>query len=528
MKKSCLITILPEEQILSAYEGDSLQTLLLVAGLIDPEDPLTDRLRLEKGALSDAENPANEEAVFSAAEIAEGWLLASERRIVADAVLTVGEGALPYNPATIPLAKGFGLAVDIGTATIVAGLVNLDNMQIPLLTSVRNSQADIALEIDDRVAYCKISAENTQQMQELLRDDIDKAAEKLCNKAGISGSKVSAVVIVGNYLLTSILLRQLPPAAWAPLLTIIEKTAAEIGLGSLDNNTEIYFLPAASPEMGADTSAAVLAANLLHKIDDEKITIMIDLGMRGELVAAGRGKLLATSVPALPFDGAGLSHGMSARAGAITGITLTEDTVILRTVRDARPKGICGAGMLSIVYELLQADMIDAEGRLVPPKDISEKLASRFRNTISGKEFVLSYGDEKFADDICINQDDINQIQMAKGAVFAACKALLFALHAEEEDINEIFIAEASSANIRIEAALAIGLIPRIGYDKVVNIGNAAWQGAYLALSNRVYLEESLTVTKKIESLDLTSDLIYAEEFINAMTFDLDLDYDDE
>lgn len=518
MEKLCVITILPLNKSLEAYQGDSLYTVLLVAGLLDPDNPTSDRLRLEKGAVSEAEHPEAEAAVFTPAELAEGWFLASERRVIDDAVLTLAETVSEDSRKAVPLDTGYGMAVDMGTATIAAGLINLENMRIPLLTNIRNSQTDIALEIDDRIAYCRDNARNTLRMQNLLRQDINRAAQKLCNKAGIKGKLINALVLVGNYPLIAIMLGELPPRNWPSFGEIIQKPSAELGLKALNREATVYILPAASPQFGADTTAAVLASNLIHKIDDPQITFLIDLGMRSELVAAGRGKLLATSVPALPFEGAGLSSGMSAYTGAITGITLGEK-VILRTVRDARPKGICGAGMLAIVEALLEKGLLDSEGRLLQPKNLPEDLARRFRGTMRGREFVLSWADRQFSKDICVNQDDIHQIQLAKGAIFAACQAMLAVLEADEADIREILLAESSEANIRPESALAIGLLPRIDPSRIISVGNAAWQGACLVLSNKDFLKEAERIATVIESLDLTSDLIYAEEFIKAMNF---------
>src|SRR5690606_18276304 len=121
--------------------------------------------------------------------------------------------------------------------------------------------------------------------------------------------------------------------------------------------------------------------------------------------------------------------------------------------------------------------------------------------------------------DICVNQSDIYQVQLAKGAVYAACQAILSELGAAEEDIAEIFLAESSSANISAEAALAIGLLPQIEQNRVISIGNAAWQGAYIALTDQAILAETEQIAGRLESLDLTSDAIYAEEFIQAMNF---------
>ena len=523
MKKLCTITILPINKTLQAYEGDSLYTLLLVEGLITPEDPSGNKLRLEKGSLSPAEHPEAEEAAFTSSEQAEDWVLASERYIAGDAVLSMAVPQTTTLDKQVPLVdKGYAMAIDIGTGTIVAGLSNLENMHIPILTKIANSQAAIALEADERLAYCRASEEQLQQMQALVRKDLSYAIHKLCRREGIKSQWINALVLVGNYYQIAILLGQVAKGSMPELGKVIRQTAAELQLERLEPHTQIYILPASSPELGADTSAAILAANLLNKINAEKISILIDLGMRGELIAAGRGKLLGTTVPALPFEGGGLSCGMSTRTGAITAVYLEDDRVILSTVRDARPVGICAAGMLSAVDSLIKQGMLDSEGRLIQPDGLSEELAERFRGTMSGREFVLSYGDNKFPHDICINQEDINQIQLAKGAVFAACKALMAALEASEEDIEEIFLADASSATIRPDVALGLGLLPPVDASRIINIGNAAWQGAYLALSNASYLEQSEKIATLLEGLDLTSDLIYAEEFINAMNFDIE------
>lgn len=520
MKKLCTITILPIDKQLQAYEGDSLYTLLLVEGLIMPDDPNGAKLRLEKGSLSPAEHPEAEEAAFSPSEQAEDWILASERYITGDAVLSMGVPQKLDLGDQQPLTDhGYALAVDLGTGTIVAGLSNMENLHLPLMTRIANSQAAVALEADDRLAYCRAGAEELAQMQQLIRRDLGYATAKLCRREGIRSAWINTAVIVGNYYQVAILLGQVSKDAAPPLGKVIRYTAGELKLEKLTPETQLFLLPAASPELGGDTSAAVLAANLLGRINDQRISLLVDLGMRGEIVAAGRGKLLGTTVPALPFEGSGLSCGMAARTGAITAVSLEDERVILSTVRDARPLGICAAGMISAVDALIKRGMLDSEGRLIQPEDLPESLAERFRGTMSGREFVLSYGDSKFPRDICINQEDINQIQLAKGAVFAACQALMAALQADVDEISEIFLADASAATLRPDIALDLGLLPPVDPAQVINIGNAAWQGAYLSLSNASYLEQSERVATLLEGLDLTSDLIYAEEFIKAMNF---------
>ena len=525
MEKLCKITILPAEKTFEAYEGDSLYTLLLVEGFIDPEKPGCDRLRLEKGSVSPARDPEAEKAVFTRTELEEDWLLVEEHTVTGDAVFSLASDEVFSGSHQTPVARGYGLVVDMGTGNICAGLVDLYDKNIPRITNIRNSQADVAEDASARLAYCRAGSENLSRLSNMLKADIDTVIQKLCLKSGVDKRKIHALALAGNYPLTAIFLEQLPPMGWPPFGQVLRRDARQLGLSALWPDVPAYILPAASPALGADTISSILAANMMGRKDDEDITILIDIGMRGELIAAGRGRLLATSVPALPFEGAGLSCGMSAHTGAITGVRL-DDRVVLRTVRDSRPKGICGAGMISLVYALLRNGMLDSEGRLLKNDDLPEELASRYRGTMSGREFVLSYGDKYFPRDICINQDDIHQVQLAKGAIYAACKAMLVAMDADESDIREIMLAEASSTNIRTDEALAIGLLPDIDPSRIIGIGNAAWQGAYLALTNRANLDIATRAAQLLESLDLTSDLVYAEEFLEAMNFDTDREYE--
>ncbi len=526
MKKLCKITILPADKTFEAYEGDSLYTALLVEGLIDPNKPGSDRLHLDKGSVSEPEDAAAEAAVFTKAELEDDWLLAGERYITGDATFTVSAGDGVEDLGKAPLAKGYGLVVDMGTGNICAGLVDLETVRIPWLTNIVNSQSTLAEDVNARLAYCRGGNDRLKEMSGLLRRDIDAAALKLCHKAGIDPQKVRALALVGNYPMTAIFLEQMPPMGWPPMGSILRRSVNQLGFDRFSPETPAYILPAASPAFGADTIGSMLAANMLAKKDEPEITILVDIGMRGEVVAAGKGRLMATSVPALPFEGAGLSCGMPAHTGAITGVDMGE-RIVLRTVRDARPKGICGAGMISIVYALLANGMLDSEGHLLQPDDLPDELASRYRGTMGGREFVLSWADKYCPRDICVNQDDIHQVQLAKGAVYAACKALLAAMGAKERDIKEIMLAEASAANIRTDEALAIGLLPRVSPGRVIGIGNAAWQGAYMALSNRTYMNMAIKLAQELESLDLTSDLVYAEEFLDAMNFDTERLYED-
>ncbi|MEG2213446.1 MAG: ASKHA domain-containing protein, partial [Clostridiales bacterium] len=243
----------------------------------------------------------------------------------------------------------------------------------------------------------------------------------------------------------------------------------------------------------------------------------VDLGMNSEIILAGRGRLLAASVPTMPFEGAGISCGAYGVTGAITRVFIDQD-VMLRTVRDGKPTGLCGAGLISAIHALLEAGMLDGEGRLLVDPELPERLAARFKGTVSGRRFILSPGEEA-EQDIYIDQDDIRQFQLAKGGVFAACQAVMAEVGITVSDIEQILLAESYGAHIRPVSALSVGLLPNIGVENIRSIGNGAWQGAYLALGNRLCLDETEKLAAALERLDLSANMVFAESFMTAMNF---------
>ena len=515
-----IITIQPGNRQIHAVEGDNLYTVLLVAGVIDPQDAQSEQLCLERGVVSPAMDAAAEEAVFSAAELTEGWMLASQRQVAGDAeILLHGDVQEELSEEQTALGSGYGMAFDLGTGTIAAGLVNLDNRRIPLMSACPSSQFAVAVNVRERL---RLAAQDAQVLEELiryLRNDIDELTSKLLRRAGITRASISTVMVAGSYSMISLLCGRLPqPDSGFAIGRVESCTAADLQLTMIPGDAQIYLLPSVSADIGGDMVAAGLAADLLHRKDDAHLTMLVDLSMEGDIMLAGRGHILACSVPSLPFEGEGVSCGMPAVTGAINAVQI-DDLVTLKTVRDGRPKGVCGAGLISAVQCLRAHGLIDEEGRLMEPEDLPPRVAARFRATASGREFVLSQKDERFPRDISITQEDVLQMQLAKGTLYAACCALLSAMDADEEDIGEILLAESYRANLAPAAVLDLGLLPAVEANQVLSIGNSAWQGAYLALSSRRLLEETEALAAAIQPFDLSTDETYADEFIKAMNF---------
>ncbi|MCR4962919.1 MAG: ATP-binding protein [Firmicutes bacterium] len=510
-KEQYKIEVLPQEKTLYANAGDVLYTLLLVAGLVTPDQENGDRVRLEKGAISPAEDPQAEEAAFSQAELTEGWMLAGGRRICGDAVIYLA-GAQEHLPGQ-PLAGGYGLVVDAGTGTIAAGLVNMKGLNIPFLSATHNGQNRFGRDIPDRLNWLKQHPEDGAAMSRVLSADIDSLICRVTAKGGIAPEEIHAVTLAANHHTVSFWLRDLP----RQMQRYCCFSAGELGLKNIPEQAKCYILPDASADIGCDTVAACLSVELLAKKDRPAFTMLVDLGMSSEIILAGRGRILAASVPTVALEGGNINCGTYAVTGAITQVII-EDDLFLHTVRDGKPAGICGAGLISAIHALLDAGMLDAEGRFLIPGDLPPRLSRHFDEAMGDRRLILSPEGAK-GEEIYLNQDDVRQFQLAKSGVYAACQALLAQMDAEPGDVEQALLAESYGAHIRPASALAVGLLPALPAEKVRSIGNAAWQGAYLALSNWRCLSESEKLAAAIERVDLSADLMYAESFIEGMGF---------
>lgn len=510
------LTILPDEVTLPGREGDNLYTLLLLAGLVERGVPRSEEFCLERGSVSPADQPEAEAAVFTASQRTEGWFLASQRHVTGDAVLRRGEErpAPAFAGGAEPLSQGYGLAFDLGTSIIAAGLVDLSSNNIPQLTAGPNRQLQIAPRLESRQALARTET-GWQQLREQLLEDMQDLITKLSLRTGVGLEEITVLSCAGGCLMLDLL-------ADRPEEGLVGKvrcfTAMELGLSRLEPLTQVYLLPVVSRDLGADVVSSCLAADLLHKMEQPEATLLVDLGAGGEIIGAGGGRMVAASIPDLPFEGDGIRYGMPAMTGAITQVAL-DRRVVVKTVRDGRPRGISGAGLLSAAHALRDAGLLDTEGRLCQVEGLPTGIAERLHSGIDGRAFVLSPGDQNFPEDIRLSQEDILALQMAKGAIYGACRAVLAAMEMEPSQIREILLAEAYRAHLNPQDLLALGVTPVVEPQRMLAIGNAAWQGAFLCLSDRRCLAEAEQTADRLQRLDLNTDSVYAEAFIKGMRF---------
>jgi uncharacterized 2Fe-2S/4Fe-4S cluster protein (DUF4445 family) len=420
----------------------------------------------------------------------------------------------------------FGLAVDIGTTTLVAYLADLNTGRVVAKEAATNPQNVCGADVISRIAYAAGGRERLCLLQEKVVAGINGIIGRVCQEASVGSAEIYQAVVVGNTTMTHLFLgvdpSYLAPAPFVPAFRqMVAVEAREVGLKILPTGT-VLVLPIVAGYVGSDTVGVMLAAGADRL---PGISLMVDIGTNGELVLAGKGRILTCSTAAGPaFEGAEIKWGMRAAEGAIEGVHIAAD-VELDVIGVGRPVGICGSGLIDAVAEMLQAGLISSTGRLINCKTQIDSLpplvGRRLRKDDQGSEFVLTWAQETaIGEDIVLSQKDIRELQLAKGAIRAGIQVLCQEMGISPEDIHRVLLAGAFGNHIKKEKAVAIGLLPPISLDRIASIGNAAGDGARLALLSAPERERAAALASRAEHIELSNRKDFAEEFIKALSFE--------
>ena len=418
--------------------------------------------------------------------------------------------------------KKYGLAVDIGTTTVVCAVVDLNTGSDMAVASALNTQAVHGADVISRINYSVEHQRGLDELGDRVTQVIRQITESACMEAGVNLNNVYEVTVVGNTTMTHLFLK-LPVRnlALLPYVAVVsdpvEVTASQLGLG-VNPNANVYVLPNIAGFVGADTVGVILAS-ALHESDSIKLAI--DIGTNGEVMLGSRDRLLTCSCAAGPaFEGAMITHGMRAAPGAIERVQL-DDRPICSVIKGGQPTGICGSGLIDVVAEMLRLGIIDSTGRMSAADDLGTDVTPGLREYLSrndeyGPHLILSRSNGR---EVVITQKDVRQVQLAKGAITAGVRILMNALGVRSEDISEVLLAGAFGNYIRKENAIRMGLIPEFPLDKVNFIGNAAAVGAKMALISREAREDAKRISESTDYIELAMDANFQDEFVEAMSF---------
>jgi uncharacterized 2Fe-2S/4Fe-4S cluster protein (DUF4445 family) len=446
----------------------------------------------------------------------------------------------------------YGIAIDIGTTTVAGYLCNLNTMEVLDTQSLMNPQCKYGEDVMSRITYHIMNPDGLKKMSNdiikglntIIKQAVqsthppkkkgkkkkggDEDQEERTQYPRLSLEDIEDVTIVGNTAMHHILL-QLDPEhmGLAPFPPVIHHgldiKARDLGL-NINKGANVHMLPNEAGFVGAD-NVGVLIAEEPYKSNE--MQLIIDIGTNGELVLGNKEKLISSSCATGPaFEGAQLSFGMRAATGAIERITVDPDSyevdykVIGRDTwksysrpQEMKTKGICGSGILDVLAEFYRSGVILKSGRFSP-----DQKSNRFRKNAENNqpEFVIAWAEEtSIGKDIVIDQKDIRQIQLAKGALYCGCKLMMRRMGIDR--VDKVKIAGAFGTHIDREKALIMGLFPDCEIEKIISVGNAAGDGARAALLNRDKRDEASWVSRNVEYIELTVEEDFQQQFMEAL-----------
>lgn len=413
----------------------------------------------------------------------------------------------------------YGMAVDIGTTTVVVYLYNLNTGALAATASSLNKQVSMGADVMSRIHQAS-REEGLARLRALIMETLADLFREASEKGGISPRQIYLVTLVGNttmqHLFCGISPYYLGRTPFKPaILEALWLSAPEVPV-EINPAGHFVFLPLIGGFVGADTAGALLAANLRKS---RKLKLVIDIGTNGEMVLGSREGLLACSTAAGPaLEGAGVTFGMRGTGGAVEDAAFTPKGVSLKVIGGKKPAGICGSGLVACLAEMLQAGMVKQNGRLLSREEFtaaggSEKLAEGLEEVEGQRVFRLAPGG------IYISQGDIRAVQLAKGAISTGVSILMEEMGVTGEDLEEVLLAGAFGNYIDVSKGQRMGLIPRFPGVPVRPVGNAAGAGAQKALLSRQALGEASRISAAVRHLELASHPRFQDRFIDALTF---------
>lgn len=435
-----------------------------------------------------------------------------ESRVGKAEILIRGEKV--FTPAGLEIKKiaagkakydNLGVAVDIGTTTLVVYIVDLSGGGVVCAKAMYNPQISFGEDVITRMIFAEDESGN-KRLHSAVINGINNLIKNCLREKNISADNINSLVAAGNTTMIHTLfglnpsyIRKIP---YTPKMDFLPSVPASKLSIKANKKAVLRGLPSVSAYVGGDIVAGVLACGM-QKSDD--VTLFVDLGTNGEVVFGSKEFLVCCSTSAGPcFEGGGIKWGMRAQAGAIEKLKIKNKKLQIETIGNKEPVGICGAGIISIIAELFLKGIIDKSGEFV--KGSSEFL----KETEDGPEFFIT-------GNISITRADIKNLIHSKGAVFSGCEILVKKMGFDFSRLSRIIIAGGLGNALDIEKSIILGLFPDLPMEKFKFIGNASVTGAKMCLLSEENFDEAKRVASSMTYIDLSTD----SEFMNNYTASL-------
>jgi uncharacterized 2Fe-2S/4Fe-4S cluster protein (DUF4445 family) len=434
----------------------------------------------------------------------------------------------------------FGLAIDIGTTTVSCWLVDLISGKVVAQTAEYNGQIARGEDVISRIIYASKNGSSVE-MQALVLETINSLIAAACEKAKVDSQNIFKATIAGNSTMMHLLL-DIPAASirLAPFVTAINHVpplkAFDLGL-KINHEAAIDCLPGVASYVGADITAGVVSTGMG---DGEQLTLFMDVGTNGEIVLGNRDWLVTCACSAGPaFEGAGVVNGMRATRGAIEEVWINGETLepTYRVIGNAKPRGICGSGLIALLSEMFLTGVLDKGGNLNSslmideeddlhfvsqrPSDPNVQVHGKTRRVRLGEhglEYVVAWAREAgHGRDIVITHVDVDNLLRAKAAIYAGYSVLAERVGVPLESVERFLIGGSFGKYINVEKAVQIGLLPDMPWEQFQFLGNTSVKGTYLALLDRNERERVAQIASRMTYIELSADNSFYEAFTSAL-----------
>ncbi len=471
MEERFHITILPEGRQLSAASDENLLELLRRKNLA-PHAPCGG-----KGTCGKCKVLVDGVERLACQTVVDRNMMVELPRAEITHILSVGTDAQVAADKEI---TGNLIAIDLGTTTMVCYLLDSNGQELAVASTL-NPQGTYGADVISRI---QAALDGKQaEMRDCVRASLSALIENACQKAAVSPQSVQRIALVANPCMQQLLLdlspENLAKVPFSPVLTEM-KTISAVDLFPSCPKAEFLIVPDISGYVGADTLGCVLSTEMYKK---EIVTLMVDIGTNGEMVLGNQHRMIACSTAAGPaLEGANIRFGMRGSVGAIDHVTWENGQPKVHVIGETKAKGICGSGLIDAVAGMLEHGIINHRGRIQTPD----------------RTFYLT-------GEIYLTQDDIRQVQLAKGAIAAGIELMAKQLGIDLTDIDEVLLAGAFGSFIDPKSACTIGLLPTTLLPKIRAVGNAAGSGAKLLACSRAQQALADKLCREIEFLELAS-----------------------
>jgi uncharacterized 2Fe-2S/4Fe-4S cluster protein (DUF4445 family) len=413
-------------------------------------------------------------------------------------------------------AKDYAVAIDVGTTTLCTYLVDLNSGEVAAEVSDYNPQIGFGEDVISRIVFSQ-KGDGLKALQVNVVEKLNALIQELVEKAGVSKENIYYISAAGNTTMSHLLLgldpKYLREAPYTPVAkTYPRLRAREIGL-DVPSYVSLDIFPSVASYVGGDIVAGVIASRIFER---PELTLYIDIGTNGEIVLGNREWLVCASCSAGPaFEGGGIRHGLRAMPGAIEAVHVHPETCepMIVAIGMAKPKGICGTGLISLVASLMEGCIIDQQGKFS-----HDLCAGRIREGRDGYEYVIVYGENTATgEDIVLTEVDIENLIRAKGAMFAGYLTLAEAVGLSISDIERVLIAGAFGSFLDIEQAITIGLLPDLPRECFYFVGNGSLLGVKAAVCSVDVMEEREKIANMMTNFELSETPRFMEHYISSL-----------